>query len=137
MTATPAAAPSPSGTTVLVVDDEADGREMLAVMLRLHGAHVTTAASAEEALRSLRDQAPELLISDIGMPHVDGYELMRRIRGCDSDAFRRIPAIALTAFARAEDAAKARHAGFQLHIAKPVEPAALISSIMALARSAA
>jgi signal transduction histidine kinase/ActR/RegA family two-component response regulator len=126
-----------AGRRVLVVDDEADGREMLAVMLRLHGAHVTTASSAEEALRSLQDHAPELLISDIGMPHVDGYELMRRIRGCDSDAFRRVPAIALTAFARAEDAAKARHAGFQMHMPKPVEPAALISSIMALARTTA
>jgi PAS domain S-box-containing protein len=124
-----------AGRRVLVVDDEADGRDMLAVMLRLHGAHVTTAASAEEALSSLRSHEPELLISDIGMPHVDGYELMRRIRSCDSDACRNVPAIALTAFARAEDAAKARSAGFQMHMAKPVEPAALISSIMALART--
>jgi PAS domain S-box-containing protein len=126
-----------AGRRVLVVDDEADGREMLAIMLRLHGAQVTTAASAEEALTSLRTDAPELLISDIGMPHVDGYELMRRIRAGDSDACRHVPAIALTAFARAEDAAKARSAGFQMHMSKPVEPSALISSIMALAKTEA
>jgi PAS domain S-box-containing protein len=122
-----------AGRRVLIVDDEADGREMLAVLLRSHGADVMTAASAEEALRSLRSHAPELLISDIGMPHVDGYELIRRIRDSDSEACRRIPAIALTAFARAEDAAKARTAGFQAHMSKPVEPAALLSSIMTLA----
>lgn len=126
-----------AGRRVLVVDDEPDGREMLALLLRSHGARVLTAASAEEGLHSLLSHMPEVLISDIGMPNVDGYELMRRVRACDSEACRRIPAIALTAFARAEDAAKARSAGFQMHMAKPVEPAALISSIMALARPAA
>jgi PAS domain S-box-containing protein len=126
-----------AGRRVLVVDDEPDGREMLALLLRSHGARVVTAASAEEGLHSLLSHMPEVLISDIGMPHVDGYELMRRVRACDSEACRRIPAIALTAFARAEDAAKARSAGFQMHMAKPVEPAALISSIMALAKPAA
>jgi signal transduction histidine kinase/ActR/RegA family two-component response regulator len=126
-----------AGRRVLVVDDEPDGREMLALLLRSHGARVVTAASAEEGLHSLLSHRPEVLISDIGMPHVDGYELMRRVRACDSEACRRIPAIALTAFARAEDAAKARSAGFQMHMAKPVEPAALISSIMALAKPAA
>jgi signal transduction histidine kinase/ActR/RegA family two-component response regulator len=119
------------GLRVLVVDDEEDGREMLAILLRSHGASVATAESAEDALASLGSQSSELLISDIGMPNADGYQLLRSIRSSNAP-WSEIPAIALTAFARAEDAAKARAAGFHAHLAKPVEPVRLVSSITAL-----
>jgi PAS domain S-box-containing protein len=118
-----------SGTRILLVEDEADGREMLTRMLESWGAEVRGAASAEEALAALSERRPDLLISDIGMPRVDGYELLRRIRAQAGPDWRSLPAIALTAFARSEDAAKARQAGYAVHLPKPVDPARLLSSI--------
>ncbi len=118
-----------SGTRILVVDDESDGREMLTRMLVGWGAEVRAAGSAEEAIAALSDEHPDLLISDIGMPRVDGYELMRRIRTTASPDRRELPAIALTAFARREDAAKAREAGYRVHLAKPVDPSRLFATI--------
>jgi signal transduction histidine kinase/CheY-like chemotaxis protein len=122
------AAPAP---VLAVVDDEQDGRDMLAILLRSHGACVQTAESADHALAHLEQQSVELLISDIGMPNIDGYQLVRSIRA-GASPWRSIPAIALTAFARAEDALKARIAGFDTHLAKPVEPVRLVASIVAL-----
>jgi signal transduction histidine kinase/response regulator RpfG family c-di-GMP phosphodiesterase len=119
------------GLRVLVVDDEQDGRDMLAILLRSHGACVQTAESADRALAYLEQQSVQLLISDIGMPNIDGYQLVRSIRA-GASPWRSIPAIALTAFARAEDALKARIAGFDTHLAKPVEPVRLVASIVAL-----
>ena len=136
--AKPAPAPLPasepleanlSGTRILVVDDEADGREMLTRMLQSWGAEVRAAGSAEEAIEALSGETPDLLISDIGMPRVDGYELMRRIRAMQAPERRDVPAIALTAFARGEDAAKARQAGYGVHLPKPVDPSRLFSTI--------
>ena len=121
-----------SGTRILVVDDEADGREMLIRMLESRGAEVRAAASADEALAAVNEDLPDLLISDIGMPRVDGYELIRRIRAMESPTRRDLPAIALTAFARGEDAAKARRAGYGVHLPKPVEPSRLFSTIAAV-----
>ena len=118
-----------SGTRILVVDDEADGREMLASMLESWGAQVRSAGSADEALAALGDERPDLLISDIGMPRVDGYELMGRIRAMTEPVGRDLPAIALTAFARSEDAAKAQQAGYGVHLPKPVDPSRLYSTI--------
>ncbi|HSC63543.1 MAG TPA: ATP-binding protein, partial [Caldimonas sp.] len=118
-----------SGTRILVVDDEADGREMLTRMLESWGAEVRAASSAEEAIQALSGETPDLLISDIGMPRVDGYELMRRIRAMQSPERRELPAIALTAFARQEDAAKARLAGYGVHLPKPVDPSRLFTTI--------
>jgi CheY-like chemotaxis protein len=105
---------------------------MIASMLQARGATVAAAESADEALAVLRAADADLFISDIGMPRVDGYELMRRIRAADGSALRAVPAIALTAFARAEDAARARAAGYDLHLAKPVEPARLFAAVGAL-----
>jgi CheY-like chemotaxis protein len=106
---------------------------MIAKMLESRGAVVDSAASADEALSRLDRGTADVLISDIGMPRVDGYELMRRVRRLGSSArVRAIPAIALTAFARPEDAAKADLAGFHLHLAKPVEPSKLFASVDAL-----
>jgi CheY-like chemotaxis protein len=118
-----------SGTRILVVDDEPDGREMLTRMLESRGAQVRSAGSADEAIAALHDDRPDLLISDIGMPRVDGYELMRRIRTMTAPDRRDLPAIALTAFARAEDAVKARQAGYGVHLPKPVDPSRLFSTI--------
>jgi signal transduction histidine kinase/ActR/RegA family two-component response regulator len=130
-----AAAPAPGeldGLRVLIVDDEADGRDMLAQLLAMRGAHVAAVGSAEEALESLDGALPDILVSDIGMPRVDGYELMRRIRRRDRSGARDLPAIALTAFARLGDADKARAAGYDAHLAKPVEPAELFVAIRKL-----
>jgi signal transduction histidine kinase/ActR/RegA family two-component response regulator len=119
------------GLRVLVVDDEQDGRDMLAILLRSHGASVQTADSADRALDHLEQDEADLLISDIGMPNTDGYQLVRSIRA-SARPWQNIPAIALTAFARAEDALKARLAGFDAHLAKPVEPVRLVASIVTL-----
>jgi len=116
-----------AGARILVVDDEPDGREMLGHMLESWGAQVRSAGSADDALAALADERPDLLISDIGMPRVDGYELMRRVRALPEG--RDLAAIALTAFARGEDAAKAQQAGYRVHLPKPVDPARLHATI--------
>jgi len=121
-----------TGVRILLVDDEADGREMIAKMLESRGALVDSAASAVEALSRLDGSTADVLISDIGMPRIDGYELMRRVRRSPDGRLRDIPSIALTAFARPEDAEKADSAGFHLHLAKPVEPTQLFESVDAL-----
>ena len=124
------------GLRVLVVDDEADTREMLRVGLTRCGAEVTTASSAPEALEALARGAPEVLISDIGMPGEDGYELIRRVRALPPEGGGRVPAVALTAYARAEDRLRALRAGYQMHLSKPVELAELTSVIASLTRRA-
>jgi len=119
-----------AGLKVMIVDDEDDGREMLATLIRARGATVTTAHSAADAVAKLKAQPHDLLISDIGMPIADGYQLMREVR--ESPTWERMPAIALTAFARDEDAAKARAAGYQAHLAKPFDPTSLMATIAQL-----
>ncbi len=114
------------GLTILVVDDDADSRELVATVLRAEGAEVTTAASAMQALALLEAGAPMLLVSDVGMADVDGYELLRRLRRFSDLKCRNLPAIALTAYSRAQDRRLALAAGFQSHISKPVEPAELV-----------
>jgi PAS domain S-box-containing protein len=117
------------GLTVLAVDDERDTREFLAFALKLHGAKVSTASSAEEAFKLLESIVPDLLLCDIGMPQQDGYALIQRIRGLSS-ALANVPAIALTAFAKSEDRDEALVAGFQQHIPKPVHPEQLVQIIL-------
>ena len=121
------------GVKVLVVDDEPDARALIKRLLHDCHARVTTAASAREALEALRQETPDVLISDIGMPGEDGYGLMRCVRAL-SDGHSTIPAIALTAYARIEDRVKAINAGFQLHLSKPVKPAELVTMVHSLAR---
>ena len=118
-----------SNLVVLVVDDDPDSRDLLHRLLSDCGATVTAAASAAEALAATNIQRPDLLISDIGMPEVDGYQLLRSLRA-SSDV--RFPAIALTAFARSEDRTRALLAGFVAHVSKPVEPAELIATVAAV-----
>jgi len=118
-----------SGMRVLVVDDEPDARELIRSVLVDCDAEVITASSADEALLLIPQQKPHVLVSDIGMPDVDGYELLRRVREHEREWGGRLPAIALTAFARSEDRTRALRAGFLVHIAKPVDPSELVATI--------
>jgi signal transduction histidine kinase/CheY-like chemotaxis protein len=122
-----------AGLRVLVVDDEADAREMLGVVLRQAGAEVTTAACAGEALDLLDRMTFDVLVSDIGMPGEDGYELISRLRARPEERGGLAPALALTASARGEDRLRALAAGFQLHTAKPINPGELLAAVEALA----
>jgi PAS domain S-box-containing protein len=122
-----------SGVRVLVVEDDADARELILQVLREHDAEVVTAASPAEAMIMLKQQRPSVLVSDIGMPDQDGYELMRMIRALSSADGGEIPAVALTAFARSEDRTRAMLAGYQVHISKPFEPRELIATLASLA----
>jgi PAS domain S-box-containing protein len=117
------------GATVLVVDDEGDTRDLLVAVLTQSGARVNAVATVTEALEVFKREKHDLLISDIEMPNEDGYSLIRRVRVLEGGAGRRIPAIALTAHARASDRLKALSAGYQLHMSKPVEPAELVVAI--------
>jgi PAS domain S-box-containing protein len=122
------------GLRVLVVDDEIDSRSLLGIVLEQSGAEAALAASAGEVLEALETDSFDLLISDIGMPNEDGYELIGKIRRLPAKKGGRIPAIALTAYARLEDRVRALNAGFQAHIAKPVEPVELVAVVASLAR---
>lgn len=127
-------APTPmlAGIRVLVVDDENDAGEVVKRVLELYDAQVVLTASASEALATVRRSAPDVILSDIGMPGQDGYQFMRAVRQMGIS----VPAAALTAFARTEDRMRALQAGFQTHIAKPVEPSELIAAVAALANKA-
>jgi PAS domain S-box-containing protein len=117
------------GLRVLVVDDEPDTRELIKRVLSDCNARVQVAGSAAEALQLMPAVRPELIVSDIGMPEMDGFELLGKIRALPAEYGGQAPVIALTAFARAEDRQRALDAGFIRHIAKPVEPAELITSV--------
>jgi signal transduction histidine kinase len=117
-----------AGVRVLVVDDEPDSRDLLVVALSQYGAEVRAASSAAEALSTLDTWPAQVLVSDIAMPDATGYDLVRAVRALSNP----IPAIALTAFARREDRIRALEAGFQMHVAKPVEPAELTLVIRGL-----
>jgi PAS domain S-box-containing protein len=125
--------PMLSGLRVLVVDDEADTRILLRAMLEQCGSEVMTAATAGEALELFGQSRPDILISDIGMPEENGYSLIGRVRGLEAESGGRVPAIALTAYARAEDRVRALMAGFQIHLPKPIEPVELVTVVASLA----
>lgn len=123
-----------AGIKVLVVDDEPDARALLKRVLEACDARVIVAGSASEAVALVQSERPDVIASDIGMPGEDGYSLIRRVRALGSSHGGDTPAVALTAYARAEDRVKVVMAGFQHHIAKPVEPAELIAMIASLMR---
>jgi PAS domain S-box-containing protein len=118
-----------TGLRALVVDDEADARDLIRRLLEEAGALVVTAMSASEAFDRVQEEHPDVLVTDIGMPHEDGYSLVRRLRKLPTNEGGALPAIALTAFARAEDRTKALLSGFQAHVSKPVEPAELLAVV--------
>jgi CheY-like chemotaxis protein len=136
----PATQPVPSdpvtldGTSILIVDDENDAREMLVAMLENFGATVRAAASADEALDILRSGVfePDVLVSDVGMADTDGFALIRSIRLLERPKARSLPAIAVTAYANPEDRVRALVAGYQNHIPKPVDANALAATIVQL-----
>jgi PAS domain S-box-containing protein len=117
------------GLRVLVVDDEADTLELIKVLLAQCGAEVSTASSSAEALGLFAQSAPDVLISDIGMPGEDGYELIRKVRELPPERGGRTPAVALTAYARAADRLRVLRSGYQMHVAKPVELAELVAVV--------
>jgi two-component system CheB/CheR fusion protein len=119
---------------VLVVEDDEGTRDALTQMLGLLGANVRSAESAARAMDVFEEFKPELLICDIAMPDEDGYSLLRRIRALSSDRGGDVPAIALTALASEEDRQRASDAGFQLHIAKPVDVDRLVAALLGLVR---
>jgi signal transduction histidine kinase/ActR/RegA family two-component response regulator len=126
-------APELSGLRILVVDDEDDARTLARRVLEERGAHVITVSSAAEAMASVgENNLPSVLVSDIGMPEQDGYDLIKQMRALPGDAGR-VPAVALTALARAEDRKRALSAGYQKHVSKPVDPAELVAVIASLA----
>jgi CheY-like chemotaxis protein len=118
-----------------VVDDEPDARDLIRRVLEGCRARVKTASSADEALASFNGDAsaPGVLVSDIGMPQVDGFELMRRVRSMGPERGGKVPSVALTAFARSEDRRKAMLAGFDMFVSKPVEPGELAAVVARLA----
>jgi PAS domain S-box-containing protein len=120
------------GLRILVVDDEHDARTLVMGILEAHGAEVVTASSVAEALREVSESAPDVIVSDIGMPEEDGYSLIRKLRQLTKHRPRPIPAVALTAFARSEDRTRAMLAGFHSHVAKPVEPDELLAVVATL-----
>jgi len=121
-----------AGLKVLAVDDQPDTRDLIILALTRYGAEVRASSSATEALKMIKEWRPDVLISDIGMPEKDGYDLMRNIRALEPDSGGLVPAIALTGFAGAVDETKARTAGFQLHITKPVEIRELAATVAEL-----
>ncbi len=122
-----------AGVRVLVVDDEPDARALVRRLLEERGATVITNGSVAEALASIQKERFDVLVSDIGMPEADGYALIRQVRALTAECGGSIPAVALTAYARAEDRMKAVLAGFQMHVTKPVEPAELLTMVASLA----
>jgi CheY-like chemotaxis protein len=122
------------GLRILVVDDEPDTRELLKAGLGQCGAVVSVVKSAAGALEAIAADLPDLLISDIGMPDEDGYELIRRVRQLPAESGGKLPAIALTAYARVEDRMHALRAGYQMHVPKPVELAELVAVAASLVK---
>ena len=125
--------PSLQGLKVLVVDDEADTRELIREVLKECGSEVIISGSVDEALEALEEHKPDILISDLGMPDEDGYSLISKIRALPSERGGHIPAAALTAYARAEDRMRVLRSGFQFHLPKPVDSAELVTVVANLA----
>ena len=120
-----------NGVRTLVVEDDVDAREILSVYLKQAGANVTLATSADDALSALERDAFDVMVSDIGLPNVDGHMLIQRVRGLLTENAA-IAAVAVTAYAHADDRDLALRSGFHLHIAKPIRPTELVLSIAEL-----
>ena len=126
--------PDLSGLRVLAVDDDRDALNMIAEILQVAGAEVTGVDSAADALAALNASRPNVIIADIGMPQMDGFQFVAQLRQSSDVSLRDIPVAALTAYARSEDRAKALRSGFQIHLAKPIDPAELMAAVAALAK---
>ena len=124
------------GIRVLAIDDEEDALTLLRTVLESAGAEVTTVASSLAALERIAATGPHALVIDLGMPEMDGFELIARVRASTDPQIRDVPAAALTAFARSEDRTRALRSGFEMHLAKPVDPGELVASVATLVRRA-
>ncbi|MEH2262265.1 response regulator [Nostoc sp.] len=122
------------GLQILLVDDNVDTRELIAFILQQSGAQVTSVSSVSEALEALVRLRPNILVSDIGMPDEDGYSLIRQVRSQEALSGEKIPAVALTAFARDEERKLALEAGFHVHLSKPIEPDKLVKVLANLVK---
>jgi CheY-like chemotaxis protein len=120
---------------VLVVEDDPDGREALVFLLTYAGAQVTSVGSTRAALDAISAAPPDVLVSDIGLPFEDGYALIEKVRAFGIERGGAIPAVAVTAYTRAQDRARALDAGYQAYVPKPLDPAALISILAAFFRA--
>jgi PAS domain S-box-containing protein len=129
--------PDLGGLSILAVDDDADARSLVSETLESRGARVVAVESAQQALDTIQQARPDIVLADIGMAHSDGFDLIKRIRQSSDPAVREVPAAALTAYARAEDRMKVLQSGFQMHLAKPVDPAELIIAVASLAKRTA
>jgi PAS domain S-box-containing protein len=125
-----------SGVRIVAIDDEEDALGLLRIVLETAGAEVVTLTSAREGLQRLSDLHPDALVVDLGMPEMDGFEFISRVRSSEDQELRDIPAAALTAFARADDRTKVLESGFEMHLAKPVDPGELVASVATLVRRA-
>jgi CheY-like chemotaxis protein/nitrogen-specific signal transduction histidine kinase len=128
--------PQLQGIRILAVDDDHDALALVREILEATGADVVTADSVQQALDVLQGMTPDVLLADLGMPHMSGFDLIDRVRRSERPAIREIPAAALTAYARSEDRTRALRSGFQLHLAKPVDPGELMAAMAALAKRA-
>ncbi|MGH9161005.1 MAG: hybrid sensor histidine kinase/response regulator, partial [Vicinamibacteraceae bacterium] len=131
----PAAGTALTGLHALVVDDEPEARDLLQILLQMQGADVTAVASAGEALNVLAERRIDIVLADIGRPYQDGYALIQAIRALAPDQGGRVPAIAVTAYAAAQDRHRALDAGYGWHLAKPVDPEQLIAAVLAASKS--
>jgi len=122
-----------TGLRILTVDDQQDTRELITLALARYGAEVKASDSASRALQLIKDWKPHVVVSDIGLPGMDGYDFMRQLRGLEADG-ERIPAIAVTGYAGAIDESKALDAGYEVHLSKPIELNKLVSVIAKLSR---
>jgi PAS domain S-box-containing protein len=130
------AVPQLHGVHILAVDDDRDALALVREILEATGATVATADSAQHALDLLERITPDILVADLGMPHMSGFDLIDRVRRSERQEVRQMPAAALTAYARSEDRTKALRSGFQLHLAKPVDPGELMAAVASLAKRA-
>ncbi len=123
-----------TGIRVVAIDDDQDALTLLRVVLETAGAEVTTVSSSVDAARTVEEKTPHVVVIDIGMPEIDGYGVIARIRASENPLVRNVPAAALTAFARSEDRTRALRSGFEMHLAKPIDPGELVASVSTLAR---
>jgi CheY-like chemotaxis protein len=126
--------PDLAGVRIVAVDDDLDARSLVRDILSAAGADVHTADSAEQALDLLTRIKPRVLLADLGLPHMDGLELIQRVRANNDPLIRDVAAAALTAYSRSEDRAKALRSGYELHLSKPIDPGELVAAMAALAR---
>jgi CheY-like chemotaxis protein len=124
------------GLHILVVEDDPDGRELISKVIELAGARATTVATVRAALEALESLKPDALVSDIGLPSEDGYELIRQLRSREAERGGFLPAVALTGYVHTDERARILSAGFQLHVSKPVDVAELRAAIAAVTRDA-